>query len=455
MASQFHDLDLQDIQFLMETAATAEAAVGHRFESSVAVPPTRSTHNHYFRPDDPIAVNPLDDQPEGDDQPTVVLSVSIDMTRSFRLINKILPFEACLYHEILPLDRQGDELYLGMVDLEDTEALTYVRRMLSFLKYKLVPQTITSETHRQVLSAYLSEQEQRSGMAALPEHTTASPDFEVATPVPAVTHKRPQSEPDHRPMGCAHRPVSSPVPIAAVAVKPTLPIVEDDDNSSPPAAAAAVAPSPAPSFEFPGSALPELQLQSPPPGASWQSLSGEAFMHGLLVRMLASGVGRLFLVRKPGGGQVLWTENGAAKMLLEQVAHDQFCGAIAALKQLTHLPIVPVEAPIEVEIERFYQRQRILLRLRITPKDGGEEATIQVLRGAALKFYQRHQIQNLRRDTQAIAQELRQKVLELGRRNHQGEIVRSTLPEIDRTIASLEAQLIQLKQLRHNLKGEG
>jgi hypothetical protein len=198
-----------------------------------------------------------------------------------------------------------------------------------------------------------------------------------------------------------------------------------------------------------------LQLQSPPPGASWQSLSGEAFMHGLLVRMMASGVGRLFLVHKPGGGQVLWTENGAAKMRLEQVAQDQFRGAIAALKQLTHLPIATVQAPIEVEIERFYQRQRILLRLRITPKDGGEEATIQVLRGAALKFYQKHQIHNLRRDTSAIAQELRQKVLELGRRNHQGEVDRSTLPEIDRTIASLEDQLIQLKQLRHNLKGEG
>jgi hypothetical protein len=198
-----------------------------------------------------------------------------------------------------------------------------------------------------------------------------------------------------------------------------------------------------------------LVLQSPPPGAPWQSLSGEAFMHGLLIRMMASGVGRLFLVRKLGCGQVLWTENGAAKMLLEQVAQDQFRGAIEALKQLTHLPTAPVQAPIEVEIERFYQRQRILLRLRITPKDDGEEATIQVLRGAALKFYQKHQIHNLRRDTSAIAQELRQKVLELGKRSASDDIDRSTLPEIDRTIASLEEQLIQLKQLRHNLKGEG
>jgi hypothetical protein len=448
MASQFQDLDLQDIQFLMETAVA---------------PPTQSTHNHYFRPDDTVELDPLVDQPEGDEQPTVVLSASIDMTRSFRLINKVLPFEACLYHEILPLDRQGDELYLGMVDLEDTEALTYARRMLGFLKYKLVPQTIGSETHRQVLSAYLSEQEQMAGIAALPEHTTASA---VASPAPEVPHTLHLS-PQDRLTDWPQLPVVPPVgPEPDVAVKPTLLIVDPDATPAMLPAPASVqspvqvpveAPEPtiATPFEFPGSALPELQLQSPPPGASWQSLSGEAFMHGLLVRMMASGVGRLFLVRKQGCGQVLWTENGAAKMLLEQVAHDQFRGAIEALKQLTHLPIAPVQAPIEVEIERFYQRQRILLRLRITPKDGGEEATIQVLRGAALKFYQKHQIHNLRRDTSAIAQELRQKVLELGRRNHQGEIDRSTLPEIDRTIASLEDQLIQLKQLRHNLKGEG
>jgi Type II secretion system (T2SS), protein E, N-terminal domain len=445
MASQFQDLDLQDIQFLMETAAIGETAA----IAATAVPPTRSTHNHYFRPDDTIEVDQLADQPEGDEEPTVVLPASIDMSRSFPLINKILPFEACLYHEILPLDRQGDELYLGMVDLEDTEALTYARRMLGFLKYKLVPQTISSETHRQTLSAYLSEQEQLSGIAALPEHTSAT--VVAAPPVPEVPHTLHLSEQD-RLTDWPKLPVTPIDPIADVAVKPTLLIVDDDH--SPAIAAPVESPAPTP-FEFPGSALPELQLQSPPPGASWQSLSGEAFMHGLLVRMMASGVGRLFLVTKPIGGQVLWTENGAAKMLLEQVAPEQFRGAIAALKQLTHLPIATVAAPIEVEIERFYQRQRILLRLRITPKDGGEEATIQVLRGAALKFYQKHQIHNLRRDTSAIAQELRHKVLELGRRNHQGEIDRSTLPEIDRTIASLEDQLIQLKQLRHNLKGEG
>ncbi len=458
MASQFHDLDLQDIQFLMEPAMPIASTVDPNFgdRTTTKIGPTTS---RYFRPDE-AKTDPREVEPKGDENPTVVMSASIDMTRSFKLINKVLPFEACLYHEILPLCLQGDELYLGLVDLEDTEALTYARRMLGFLKYQLVPQTIGSETHRQVLSAYLHDQAQMAGIAALPEHTTASPPPLPETPLPETPpqtlHLRPQDLLTTWPLHTAAPASTQSVP--DMAVKPTYLIVDPDTApavtpAATPTATPAAAP-PAIPFDLPGSALPELVLQSPPPGAPWQSLSGQAFMHGLLIRMMASGVGRLFLVRKLGSGQVLWTENGVAKMLLEQVAPDQLRGAIEALKQLTHLPAAGVEAPIEVEIERFYQRQRILLRLRITPKDGGEEATIQVLRGAALKFYQKHQIHNLRRDTQAIAQALRQKVLELGKRSAIDDIDRSTLPEIDRTIASLEAQLIQLKQLRHNLKGE-
>jgi hypothetical protein len=465
MASQFQDLDLQDIQFLMETATPDAVAVRCALPEE-RVPEERPSQSRYYRPDEP---NPTIDEPAGDENPTVVMSASIDMTRSFQLINKVLPFEACLYHEILPLYIQGDELYLGMVDLEDTEALTYARRMLGFLKYKLVPQTIGSETHRQMLSAYLNDQEQLSGIAALPEHSTASatsppPPSHVAT-ASYTLHLSPQDRLTDWPKLDAVPALMVP-PAPDVAVKPTLLIVDDDvpighSEADTDQATTIIAPvlarptPPAAAFELPGSALPELVLRSPAPGQSWQSLSGEAFMHGLLIRMMASGVGRLFLVQKLTSGQVLWTENGTAKMLLEQVALPQFQAAIAALKQLTHLPAPIVQAPVEVEIERFYQRQRILLRLRITPKDDGEDATIQVLRGAALKFYQKHQINNLRRDTSAIAQTLRQKVLELSQRNQQGEIDRSTLPEIDRTIASLEDQLIQLKQLRQNLKGAG
>lgn len=520
MASQFQDLDLQDIQFLMETAS-------REFAQSDAL----TTGRRYYRPD---AHDHLFDDVDVNDDPTVVMTASIDMQRAFPLINKVLPFEACLYHCILPLYIQGNELYLGMVDLEDTEALDYARKMLNYLKYQLVPQTISTETHRQVLSAFLQQQAQREQTPALPASTSkqdlathtgdpttavrqiidavsasahpqqavteplaeatpasastdsedtiaqaitdatasqaAAPD-ETVPAIPQTLHLRDQDVlTDWQILQQASAANSELSHGEAGAIKPTFlisdgaaylisdgaanrsPVTDAADAS----AATEIAPACGvlPASALPGSALPELLLKAAPLDQDWHSIAGDLFIHSLLIRMMGSGVGRLFLVRKLSGGQVLWTENGQTKLVIEQIAADQFRGAIDELKNLTHLPLETVQQPVEVEIERFYQRQRVLLRLRITPKEHGEEATIQVLRGAALKFYQKHQINSLRRDTTEIAQELRQKVLELGKRTQTSDMDRSTLPEIDRTIASLEEQLTELRKLRQNLKGE-
>jgi hypothetical protein len=463
----------------------------------------------YFRPDAVEYPSDFDDVTDLDD-PTIVLPSSIDIQRTFPLINQILPFEACLYHAILPLYIQDDELYLGMVDLEDGEAMAYVRRMLGFLKYQLVPQTISSETHHQVLSAYLSYQSRLEDTPALPEHSSFGTQARTNLATPSIATADASESPTLRlSSDTAVDPIQhrdSVIPADAVDDTPTAPgtlqlplqdVLTDwniDRSSGTPVADQAIQQEDAvqlagssdstgsvdtasgadnfaqtthiqeipvntstieheSAFELPGSALPELVLQTPPLGQNWRALSGKVFVHGLLIRMMGSGVGRLFIVPNIDGGQVVWTENGVAKMVLEPVALDQLRGVIDELKQLTYLPLETVQQPVEVELERFYQQQRILLRLRIAPKETGETATIQVLRGAALKFYQKQQVHSLRRDTKLIAEQLRQKVLALGRRSQQGAIDRSTLPEIDRTIASLEEQLTQLKHLRHSLKG--
>ncbi len=59
---------------------------------------------------------------------------------AFRLIDSILPFEACLYHQILPLSLEGSRLKLGMVNLDDSAALDYVRRILSYMNCSLAPE---------------------------------------------------------------------------------------------------------------------------------------------------------------------------------------------------------------------------------------------------------------------------------------------------------------------------
>nr|MDJ0776205.1 pilus assembly protein PilB [Mastigocoleus sp. MO_167.B18] len=48
----------------------------------------------------------------------------------FSLIDRVISFEACLYHQILPLKLENNNLLLGIVNPEDREALDYVNSIL-------------------------------------------------------------------------------------------------------------------------------------------------------------------------------------------------------------------------------------------------------------------------------------------------------------------------------------
>ncbi|HEY9805025.1 MAG TPA: hypothetical protein V6D04_00535, partial [Candidatus Obscuribacterales bacterium] len=92
----------------------------------------------------------------------------LDSAQMFQLIDSLLPFEACLYHQVLPLSIEGSRLNLGMVNLEDTAALDYVRKILAYINCSLVPRTISSETHQKMLSAYLSHADRQKQKAQKP-----------------------------------------------------------------------------------------------------------------------------------------------------------------------------------------------------------------------------------------------------------------------------------------------
>jgi len=81
----------------------------------------------------------------------------LNAEQMFILIDGVLPFEACLYHQILPLFIEGSRLNLGMVSPDDTVAVDYVRRILSYMNYSLVSRPISSEALQTVLSAYLHQ----------------------------------------------------------------------------------------------------------------------------------------------------------------------------------------------------------------------------------------------------------------------------------------------------------
>jgi len=76
-------------------------------------------------------------------------SHSLPSIASIQFIDSALSFEACLYHQVLALE--GDRVVLGMVNPEDTAAIEYVERILSYMNYSLVPQPMALEAHKALL----------------------------------------------------------------------------------------------------------------------------------------------------------------------------------------------------------------------------------------------------------------------------------------------------------------
>ncbi|MBW4473688.1 MAG: hypothetical protein KME45_25430 [Stenomitos rutilans HA7619-LM2] len=430
-------------------------------------------------------------------KPKADWTAHLDTEQVFRLIDSILPFEACLYHQLLPLSLDGSRLKLGMVNLEDAAALDYVRRILAYMNCSLAPQTLATDVHHAALSAYLSytgSQRQPSrpkatAVRAIAEHTgqrLTAQDAAKKSAAESAKTEPVEAEPSHLDQN-SHPTllVDSPedlnfydLDIAVPEAPPVImssPLVASDAEMDARSPESEQVPSDAnrlretfilkaerpptatnpPEVPSPVDALPILPVEPKhltEPVVALATLPPSELLVELLGRLLVGGIGRLYFERQAQYGRILWSQNGVLQSVLEELPLDAIQGMVNELKLLTHLPLIPIQKPKQVEIERLYQKQRLLLRLRVMPGANGEEATVQVLRGAALKFYQQQQLASLSRDTLAIAQALQQKVTEIRIRSrfyplHSPEQL-NLLPALDQVIQNLEQQLAALKALR-------
>jgi type II secretory ATPase GspE/PulE/Tfp pilus assembly ATPase PilB-like protein len=394
-------------------------------------------------------------------------AVEVDLEKAFQLIDRVLPFEACLYHQILPLLLEDNYLYLGMVALDDTTALEYVRRLISFMNYTLVPRHISSKAHYAALSAYLNhtQDQQKSPPDRQPSDVVSSP-TQAAAKGATVSNSHTKATLILDSLDEADKIVANASDLHA---KATLVIDSPDEldwgvhptlaKPSPAEVAlelqkAKVAPAPSNEGFTPANALPTLEvstqyLNSPieqlaqlPPGELLQELLG---------RILLEGIGRLYFERQANYGRILWSQNGVLQSVLNQVPLPVFQGLLSELKRLTSLPDAPIQQVRQVEIERLCQKNRVLLRLRMMPKTHGEEATLQVLRGAALKFYQQQQLTSLSRDALSIAKDLQKKLGEIHDRatssTQLSPNASDVMPTLNQVLQIVEQQLVDLKDL--------
>jgi hypothetical protein len=137
--------------------------------------------------------------------------------------------------------------------------------------------------------------------------------------------------------------------------------------------------------------------------------------------------------------------------VLDHLPVQMFDQVVQELKSIAEISPDPVQGTQQIELERSYQKSRILLRIRFMQGRYGEEGTLQVLRGAALKFYEKKQIDRLGKDALSIAQQLQRKLekirteerenLETATENGEG----STLSQLSHILDSLNETLKRLE----------
>jgi type II secretory ATPase GspE/PulE/Tfp pilus assembly ATPase PilB-like protein len=422
------------------------------------------------------------------------LAERLNVEQMFILIDGVLPFEACLYYQVLPLYLEGSRLNLGMVTPDDAVASDYVRRIISYLNYSLVPRPISSEALQAVLSAYLNyatRKQQTPSPSSSSSPETPPPENQGRSRskstlkvdqsdrqtfiVDSPDELDPQSDPLIHPGGQTRLDMESgseepslpveeitemiyPVPEAPPMTPPPIPL---EPPISPVQAdgADAEAPVATPQLSMDDrraalmGALPELRINAQhleSPVEVLATLPADQLLRELLARVLGGGIGRLYFERQKQYGRVLWSQNGVLQSIVDRLNLDTFADLIHEQKRLAHVPIVPTRDPQQVEIERIYQGSRLLLRFRFMPSTHGEEATLQVLRGAALKFYQQQQLAKLGRDAMSIAKQLQFKVNEIRDRSlDEPGLVQarlSALANLSEVLQVIEAQIDALQQ---------
>ncbi|MBG1242123.1 pilus assembly protein PilB [Nostoc sp. NZL] len=343
-----------------------------------------------------------------------------DREQIFQLIDSLLSFEACLYHQILPLGLEDKNLLLGMVHPQEGEALDYAGRILSYINCTMVIEAIAADAHRRILSAYLNHK----NTSQLDAQQVHQPTADSPPNSPASIADKPfasidaGSESNQQPIlmvfqtqkrqHSGQRVDLPPIPELDQSSQSTTfltPISRGQEGDTSEAA--------------PPKNLPILPTRVPElfsPIEVLSTLPPKKLLEELLGRILAGGIGRLYLERQAYEGRILWSDNGVLQSVLDKLPLSVFQGVLNELKRFASLPVTTIAEPKQVEKEYVYQKNRLLLRLRVMPGIYGEEATLQVLRGAALKFYQQQQLARLGRDALGISQQLSFKLHELQER---------------------------------------
>jgi type II secretory ATPase GspE/PulE/Tfp pilus assembly ATPase PilB-like protein len=345
-----------------------------------------------------------------------------------------------------------------MVAPQDSSALDYVRRILAYLNCSLKTERIAAKVHQSLLSAYLNHTHTSSSRKQTPKNKA-----KVAQSEQPSQSANDSQVPDRKPLSHSNdvpSPTTSPSASrreTSSESSSTSAQASEQSSTLPGEAPPILAVTPVSTLTPATGALPPLEVQPlylSRPIEFVATLAPQQLLQELLARVLIGGIGRLYFERQPEQGRILWSQDGVLQSVVEGLTLSVFQGVILELKRVVNVPLIPVTQPKQVEIERRYQQESLLLRLRLMPGNYGEEATLQVLRGVALKFYQRQQLEKLSQDALKLAEQLQRKLNELRDRSSQHSLPLEALPALNQILQNLDEQLEGLAEPSENQQSD-
>ncbi len=378
----------------------------------------------------------------------------------FQLIDQVFPIDSCRHYEVLPLKLTDSNLTLGMLDPANEESLKFVNSIAKVFRYDLKIQLIDLQTHQIILANYPQNSPPSSKAEQDQNKTVIDTNFNPSAPLNAGNRHRladsaptiiSQSE-DVSSVKWENAPESPDLPadldfLKDLDLTPPTPQKSAKPNADLAATLFEIPPeflnqkkphnlddkptiiggNPAellaqeatqdnPEIAFGEAQISELIAETlgkvPPeaapsetadflpkltPQLSWQKLLEQAFRHHTEY---------ISLSRYSDRGSIVASKNESTQSSIEQVPLPIFCSLIDEIKRMARLPQTIFSHPKKVVLERFYQQERILLRLEFSLQEGIEKVGIQILRNEALASYEQQQMDKVSEQALQLAKQL-------------------------------------------------
>ena len=367
----------------------------------------------------------------------------------FQLIDQIFPVDSCRHYGVLPLKLVGNNLTLGMLDPHNEESSKFVNSIAKVFQYNLEIQLIDNQIQQIILANY-------------PQNSTPPQIRQDQNQTVIDTSSQPSEPPEGRTTrklaDSAPTIISQPNLTEAL---PDLPSDLDflqDLNATPQSTTRTTKPKAdlaATLYEIPPEFTPPKRrrnLDDDKPtiiGADPRQLLADdisqkeseiAFAEAQISELIAETVGGvtdkskeidflpklisqlswqklldrafehrteyLYLKRSSDRASMIAERSKAVQSSVEGVPLPIFCSLIDEIKRMARIPQHTTSHPKKVVLERFYNQERILLRIEFGLQESIEKVDIQILRDRTLRIYEQQQMDKVSEQALQLVKQL-------------------------------------------------